>query len=107
MQTSFYPMDFTDQGAERLSRTRNIEEGTVRYLADTHHIRQVGYRDMITVRTPNPTEVDFRLPADGRVPMYEIPSTASGWSQFIVDIGDMPLPGRMRVSAAPRTEQLL
>ena len=35
MQTSFYPIDFADRGAERLRSARDIEEGTVRYLADT------------------------------------------------------------------------
>jgi GntR family transcriptional regulator len=105
MQTSFYSVDFTDHGAERMIRTLNIDEETVRYLDDTHHMHQVGYRDTITVRAPNPTEVGFRLPADGRVPVYEIPSTAPGSNQFIIDIGDIPLPGRMRVSAAPRTER--
>ena len=77
MQTSYYPMEFADRGAERLRSARNIEEGTVQYLADTLHIRQVGYRDRITVRAPNPTEADFfKLPPDGRVPMYEITRTA-------------------------------
>src|SRR3974390_490336 len=35
MQTSFYPMEFADRGAERLRSARDIEEGTVQYLADT------------------------------------------------------------------------
>ena len=107
MQTSFYPMDFADRGAESLRRARNIEQGTVKYLADTLHIRQAGYRDRITVRTPNPNEADFfRLPADGRVPMYEITRTAydgngqpmrvtvtvyaADRNQFIVDVGQVP-----------------
>ena len=42
MQTSYYPMEFADRGAERLRSARNISEGTVQYLADTLHIRQVG-----------------------------------------------------------------
>jgi GntR family transcriptional regulator len=107
MQTSFYPMDFADRGAERLRSARNIDEGTVKYLADTLHIRQVGYRDRITVRTPSPTEADFfGLPADGRVPMYEISRTAydgngqpmrltvtvypADRNQFLLDVGDVP-----------------
>jgi len=107
MQTSYYPMDFADRGAERLRSARNISEGTVQYLADTLHIRQVGYRDWITVRAPNPTETDFfKLPLDGRVPMYEIFRTAfdgngvpmrltitvfpADRNQFIVNIGDVP-----------------
>lgn len=108
MQTSYYPMEFADRGAERLRRARNIEEGTVRYLADTLHIRQVGYRDRITVRAPNPIEAEFfKLPSDGRVPMYEITRTAydgngqpmrvtvavypADRNQFIVDVGKVPL----------------
>jgi GntR family transcriptional regulator len=107
MQTSYYPMDFADRGAERLRRARNIDEGTVRYLLDTLHIRQVGYRDVITVRAPNPMEADFfRLPSDGRVPMYEIARTAydgngqpmrvtvtvypADRNQFVVNVGQVP-----------------
>jgi GntR family transcriptional regulator len=107
MQTSYYPMEFADRGAERLRSARNISEGTVTYLEDTLHIRQVGYRDWITVRAPNATEADFfRLPADGRVPMYEITRTAydgngqpirvtltvypADRNQFIVNVGMVP-----------------
>jgi DNA-binding GntR family transcriptional regulator len=107
MQTSYYPMEFADRGAERLRRARNIDEGTVKYLGDTLHIRQVGYSDRITMRAPNPTEVEFfKLPSDGRVPMYEITRTAydgngqpmrvtvtvypSDRNQFIVNVGEVP-----------------
>jgi GntR family transcriptional regulator len=109
MQTSYYPMEFADRGAERLRSARNIDEGTVEYLAKTLNIRQVGYRDWITVRAPNPTEADFfRLPADGRVPMCEITRTAfdgngqpmrvtvtvypADRNQFIVNVGVVPEP---------------
>lgn len=109
MQTSYYPMEFADRGAERLRRARDIKEGTVVYLADTLHIRQVGYSDRITVRAPNPAEADFfKLPSDGRVPMYEITRTAydgngqpmrvtvtvypADRNQFIVNIGEVPPP---------------
>jgi GntR family transcriptional regulator len=107
MQTSFYPMEFADRGAERLRRSRNIEEGTVQYLADTLHIKQVGYRDRITMRAPNAIEAEFfKLPSDGRVPMYEITRTAydgngqpmrvtvtvypADRNQFIVNVGQVP-----------------
>jgi GntR family transcriptional regulator len=107
MQTSFYPMEFADRGADRLRSARNIIEGTIQYLADALHIRQVGYRDWITVRAPNTPEIDFfKLPADGRVSVYEISRTAfdgngqpmrltvtvypADRNQFIVDIGDVP-----------------
>lgn len=77
MQTSYYPMEFADRGAERLRRARNINEGTVQYLADTLGILQKGYRDRITVRAPNPIEADFfKLPSDGRVSIFEITRTA-------------------------------
>jgi GntR family transcriptional regulator len=108
MQTSYYPMEFADRGAERLRSARDIKEGTVQYLADTLHIRQVGYSDMITVRAPNSTEADFfKLPSDGRVPMYEITRTAydgnaqpmrvtvtvypADRNQFIINVGKVPL----------------
>ena len=107
MQTSYYPMDFADRGAERLRSARNIEEGTVQYLADALGIFQVGYRDWITVRAPNPTEEDFfKLPSDGRIAMYEIFRTAfdgngvpmrltvtvypTDRNQFIVNVGKVP-----------------
>jgi GntR family transcriptional regulator len=107
MQTSYYPMDFADRGAEKLRSARNIEDGTVRYLADTLGIRQVGYRDSITVRAPNATEADFfKLPSDGRIPMYEISRTAfdgngqplrltvtvypADRNQFILNVGEVP-----------------
>ena len=109
MQTSYYPMEFADRGAERLRSARNIDEGTVQYLADTLRIHQVSYRDWITVRAPNPTEEDFfKLPSDGRVAMYEIFRSAfdgngvpmrlsitvypADRNQFIVNVGNVPDP---------------
>jgi GntR family transcriptional regulator len=106
MQTSFYPMDFAER-APQLRKPRSIEQGTVQYLADTLKIRQVGYRDQVQVRAPNPIEADFfKLPADGRVPMVEITRTAfdgngqamrftvtvypADRNQFIVDVGVVP-----------------
>ncbi len=107
MRTSYYPMEFADRGAELLRSARNIDQGTVQYLAEALGIRQVGYRDSIDVRAPNPTEADFfKLPPDGRVPMYEITRTAydgngqpmrvtvtvypADRNQFIVDVGLVP-----------------
>jgi len=107
MQTSYYPMEFADRGAEWLRSARDITEGTVQYLADALGIHQVGYRDWITVRTPNPTEEDFfKLPSDGRVAMYEIFRVAfdgngvpmrlsitvypADRNQFIVNVGKVP-----------------
>ena len=107
MQTSYYPVEFADRGAELLRSPRDIREGTVKYLADTLHLIQVGYRDWITVRAPNPIEADFfSLPPDGRVAMYEIFRTAfdgngqpmrltrtvypADRNQFIVNVGQVP-----------------
>jgi GntR family transcriptional regulator len=120
MQTSYYPIEFADKGAERLRRPRNIDEGTVKYLAATLGLHQVGYRDWITVRAPNPIEADFfKLPSDGRVPMYENFRTAfdqngqpmrltvtvypADRNQFIVNIGKVPEP----VSASGNRETQL
>jgi GntR family transcriptional regulator len=107
MQTSYYPMEFADRGADRLRSARNITEGTVQYLAATLRIRQVGYSDRITVRPPNPNEAEFfKLPSDGRVPMYEMTRTAydgngqpmrvsvtvypADRNQFIINVGEVP-----------------
>jgi GntR family transcriptional regulator len=109
MQTSFYPMEFADRGAERLRRAGDIKEGTVEYLREALGIKQVGYRDWITVRAPNAIEAEFfKLPPDGRVPMYEIFRTAfdgngqpmrltisvypADRNQFIIDVGEVPAP---------------
>jgi len=63
MQTSFFPMEFVERGAERLTRPSHLEEGAVQYLADSLGLHQLGYRDWIAVRSPNATETDFfRLP---------------------------------------------
>jgi GntR family transcriptional regulator len=50
LQTSFYLMDFITKGATKLLMAQDIEEGSVRYLADEFGIRQTGYRDWITGR---------------------------------------------------------
>jgi GntR family transcriptional regulator len=109
MQTSFYPQGFVLQGAARLLSADNIAEGAVRYLSETLGLRQVGYRDWVTVRAPNVTEADFfRLPQDGRVAVFENFRTAfdqtgapmrvtvtvfpTDRNQFIVEVGDVPEP---------------
>jgi GntR family transcriptional regulator len=107
MQTSYYPAEFAERGAEGLRSPRNIDEGTVNYVARQLGIRQVGYRDQITVRPPNPNEADFfNLPPDGRVPMYEIKRAAfdgngqpmrltvtvypTDRNQFVLNVGTVP-----------------
>jgi len=74
LQTSFYPMTLvTEKGAVALIQATDIEGGTVAYLADTCGIQQAGYRDTIAVRPPNDNEARiFKLPADGRVSVFEI-----------------------------------
>jgi GntR family transcriptional regulator len=72
LQTSFYPMSLVDKGATRLSQAADIAGGAVAYLAGKG-IKQVGYRDSISVRAPDDREqAFFKLPADGRVPVFEI-----------------------------------
>ena len=87
----------------------NIEEGAVRYLADTIGIKQVGYRDWITARVPDSNEQSFfGLAHDATV--FEIfrtgfdqtgtplRVTVTVWpadrNQFMSsrDIGDVPAP---------------
>jgi GntR family transcriptional regulator len=63
---------FTERGAARLIEAADVAEGVIQYLRDELGIEQVGYRDVITVRTPNTTEVSFfRIPEDGRVAVFE------------------------------------
>jgi GntR family transcriptional regulator len=109
LQTSFYPGEFADRGAKDLRRARDIQPGTVRYLHETIGVKQVGYRDWITVRAPNQIEADFfKLPADGRIVVYEVSRTAfdgngqpmrltitvypADRNQFIADVGAVPPP---------------
>ena len=107
MLTSFYPMEFVQRGAVRITSPEDIEEGTVQYLADTLHIHQVGYRDWLAVRPPDATEAEFfRLSPDGRTSIIEISRTAfdgngqpmrltvsvypADRNQFVFDFGQLP-----------------
>jgi GntR family transcriptional regulator len=107
LQTSFYPRSLAAKGADRLFDAVDITQGTVKYLEETLEIKQTGYRDWITVRAPDPNEMSFfRLPSDGRVPVFEIFRTAfdqagkpmrvtvtifpADRNQFIIDVGDVP-----------------
>jgi GntR family transcriptional regulator len=107
LQTSFYPMSLVERGALRLIQAGNIDEGTVEYLRDSVGTKQVGYRDMITVRVPDNTEAAFfKLPDDGRVSVIETRRTAyddkgvpvrltvsvypADRNQFAIDVGDIP-----------------
>ena len=123
MQTSFYPAEFADRGAEMLRRATDIEEGTTRYLAEVLQLEQRGYRDWITVRAPNTAEADFfKLPPDGRVAVFELFRTTfdqdglpmrvtvtvfpTDRNQFIINVGEVPtpqygLPGESQEDPAP------
>ena len=107
LQTTFYPMGFVLQGASKLIEAVDIQPGTVSYLAKTLGLRQVAYRDWITVRAPDAIEAKFfNLPQDGRVGVFEIFRTAfdqtgtpmrltvsvypTDRNQFIINVGDMP-----------------
>jgi GntR family transcriptional regulator len=77
LQTSFYPMKLVLEGAARLIQAGDIAEGTVAYLEETLGVKQVGYRDTITVRVPDSFESRFfRLPDDGRISVAEVRRTA-------------------------------
>jgi len=56
LQTSFYLMDFITKGATKLLMAQDIEEGSVRYVADEIGVRQSGYRDWITARVATEDE---------------------------------------------------
>jgi GntR family transcriptional regulator len=109
LQTSFYPMRFVLEGAPKLLEATNIAQGAVQYLQETLGLKQIGYRDWITMRAPDAHEVTFfRIPGDGQVPVFEIFRTAFDQSgepmrvtvsvfpadrnQFIVNVGELPAP---------------
>jgi GntR family transcriptional regulator len=56
LQTTFYPMSYVERGATDLLRAVDMPSGTVAYLEKTLGLRQVGWRDKITVRAPDATE---------------------------------------------------
>ncbi len=77
LQTSFYPMDFVTKGAERLVDAVDVEEGVVKYLEDKLGLEQVGYQDLISVRTPGQGElIFFELPENAGVTVIELSRTA-------------------------------
>jgi GntR family transcriptional regulator len=77
LQTSFYPLSLVERGATRLIAANDITEGAVEYLRETVGIKQVGYRDTITVRAPDGPEARFfGLADDGRVSVIETRRTA-------------------------------
>ncbi len=110
LQTSFYPMRFVQQGAAGILAAVDMKDGVVSYLTETLHIKQVGWRDKITVRALEPAEAAFfRLPDDGRVAVFETHRTSFDESgkpirltvtvypadrnQFVVNVGHAPNAG--------------
>src|SRR6516162_8624272 len=117
LQTTFYPMSLVQKGATRLILPTDIEEGAVAYLAQEYGLKQVGYRDTVAVRPPEPAEARFfRLPADGRVSVFEIHRVGfdengcrirltvtiypADRNRFRVNVGQVPI----RLAAVPDAE---
>jgi GntR family transcriptional regulator len=107
LQTSFYPMNLVERGAARLIQAGDISRGTVAYLRETLGMKQVGYRDTLTVRAPDNSEATFfKLPDDGRISIIEIRQTVfdeegapirltvsvypADRNQFAVNVGEVP-----------------
>jgi GntR family transcriptional regulator len=107
LQTSFYPMSFVNRGAVNLIQAVDMPDGVVKYLTKVLGIKEIRWRDTITVRAPDATEAAFfQLPDDGRVAVVEIRKTAFGASgeplrltvttypadrnKFLIDVGDVP-----------------
>lgn len=103
LESSYYPMEFITAGAPRLLMAEDIPEGTVRYLADTLGLQQVGYRDWITARVPELAEqIFFKIGHDatiieifrtafdqnGRPMRLTVTVYPADRNQFIVDVGD-------------------
>jgi GntR family transcriptional regulator len=96
IQTSYYPMALAEQGATRLLDADYIAEGSVRYVAATVGMKQVGYQDLLLVRAPGGTEAKFfGLPDDGRVPVVVLLRTG------FADGPDGPRPFRLTESIFP------
>jgi GntR family transcriptional regulator len=74
-ETSFYSLELLTAGATRLLIAEDIPEGTVKYLAETLNLNQVGYRDWVTARGPdNDEQAFFGLTHDAAV--FEVFRTA-------------------------------
>jgi GntR family transcriptional regulator len=59
LQTSYYPLEWVQRGAEGLLEPEDIPEGTVNYLAKTIGLKQAGYRDLLSARLSNDKEQDL------------------------------------------------
>jgi GntR family transcriptional regulator len=109
LQTSYYPMQFVIDGAVELLQATDIKQGGTKYVEQELGIRQVGYRDRLTVRPPNVGEVRFfKVPDDGSVLMVVVHRTAysegnkpirftasvypADRNHFVIDFGKVPDP---------------
>jgi GntR family transcriptional regulator len=106
LQTSFYPMEFALK-APRLLMAGDIAEGAMSYLEEAEGIKQVGYRDWITARTPDLNEQNFfgiehdatvfeifrtAFDATGRPVRVTVTVFPTDRNQFIVNVGNVPEP---------------
>jgi GntR family transcriptional regulator len=106
LQTSFYPMEFALK-ASKLLMAGDISQGAMSYLEEVEGIKQVGYRDWITARTPDLNEQNF-FGIEHDATVFEIFRTAfdetgrpvrmtvtvfpTDRNQFIVNVGNVPDP---------------
>jgi GntR family transcriptional regulator len=119
LQTSFYSMEFA-LNAPRLLMPIDIQEGAVGYLEATEGIKQVGYRDWITARTPDVNEQTFfgiehdatvseifRTAFDdgGRPLRLTVTVFPADRNQFIVNAGKVPDPQYDRPAADTQADQ--
>jgi GntR family transcriptional regulator len=107
LQTSWYPFRFVEEGATELLRAVDVPQGIVEYLREELGIVQKSYQDLVEVRPPNDTEIDFfELARGSGVSICEIRRTAfdadknpyrltvtvypSDRNLFLVNVGDVP-----------------
>jgi GntR family transcriptional regulator len=77
LQTTSFPMEFVDRGAERLVDATPIEGGVVKYIQEELGLVQVGYQDLIAVRPPDQQEAQFfRIADSASVSLIELSRTA-------------------------------
>ena len=77
LQTTFYPMDFVTRGAAELLMAKDFPDGIVKTLEGSLGIKQVGWRDTITARSPCGDErVFFGLSDKVHVSVFEFLRTS-------------------------------
>jgi GntR family transcriptional regulator len=98
IQTSYYPKEFVDRGADDLLAVKDIEGGTRQYLRDKIQVREIGSYDTMRVRAPDPDEAaSFKLPDDGSIAVFET-------RQRGVDAAKTPVRVTITVYPADRNE---